>query len=261
MTVRAKNRMCNTCLGGISARKPDLSRKLGSAEFNQGTLFVMVIVDGKGHPGTEDMLVMFGLVNLDPYTTSTLQNSRGRESLSIFYEMRQKPEDIRNGLTQRMANPGLPAPSGTFALNGGSSVLALTWWGSARDDWRADRRMPVPHLRGRTQTWAWAVACRGDPGGLLQRRDAGTRPRAGLAQRGVASGGWDAHKHCCPRAGGWAGRAGRAAAQWPPGGAGGPGLPSGPAPPQAASRWRDPSLCRRAARLHAALRSVLGILA
>ena len=93
--------------------------------------------------------------------------------------MRQKPADIRNGLTQRRANPGLPAPSGTFALNGGSSELALTWWGSARDDWRADRRMAVPHPRGRTQTWAWAVAGRGDPGGLLQRRDAGTRHEQG----------------------------------------------------------------------------------
>ena len=55
--------------------------------------------------------------------------------------MRQKPEDIRNGVTQRRANPGLAAPWGTLALSGGGSVLALTRWGTARDDWQADCRL------------------------------------------------------------------------------------------------------------------------
>ena len=40
-----------TLLHRIQAGRPELSRKLGSAEFNQGTLFVMVTVDGEGTQG------------------------------------------------------------------------------------------------------------------------------------------------------------------------------------------------------------------
>lgn len=67
--------------------------------------------------------------------------------------------------------------------------------------------------------------------------------------------------NCCPRAA-RLGRAGRTCSgAVATRGRRCPGLPSGPAPPPAESRWRDPSVCRRAARLHVALRSVLGILA
>ena len=40
-----------TLLHRIQAGRPELSRKLGSAEFNQGTLFVMVPVDGERTQG------------------------------------------------------------------------------------------------------------------------------------------------------------------------------------------------------------------
>lgn len=93
-------------------------------------------------------------------------------------------------------------------------------------------KMPVPHRGNSHADLGVGRACRGHPAGLLQRRDAGTLPRAGMARR-------ERRAPLNAAAGEPAGQPGRAAAQWPPG-ARGPGLPAGPAPRQAQSGGRDP---------------------